>query len=315
MLALVLDGEVRLVPDFPEPARAPGEALLSLRLAGICDTDLQLARGYLPFSGVLGHEFVATVLEADDPAWLGRRVIGDINAGCGRCTECLLHGSHHCHARTVLGISGRNGVLADRFCLPLACLSEVPEHVPDECAVFAEPLAAALHVCDAVSELPSEAAVLGDGKLGALIGLVLHTRGVAVTQIGHHPEKLARVAALGLRTCLESELDNRRFPLVVEASGSHAGLARALTLTAPRGHLCLKTTVAGTIPVDLTPVVVDELTLVGSRCGDPRQALECLAAGRIDPRPFISARYSLNEAERAFAHARQPGVMKVLVSP
>jgi threonine dehydrogenase-like Zn-dependent dehydrogenase len=303
----------RLSRDLPRPARPAGEARVRMRLAGICDTDPQLARGYMGHEGVLGHEFVGDVLEADDASWVGRRVVGDINAGCGACPDCLERGGHHCPRRTVLGILGRNGALSEELVLPERCLRAVPDSVSDEQAVFAEPLAAALHVLDAHSAGP--VTVLGDGKLGLLIALALRGAGVDVTLVGHHPEKLGLARAQGARAILERDIDPARDAgdVTVEATGSAAGLARALELCRPRGTLILKSTVAGETSPNLAPVVVNELTLVGSRCGRIEGALEVLQRGTVDPRPLISERFPLAEAERALARASEKGVLKVLV--
>ena len=313
MLALILDGSARLDPAAPEPSRGPGEALVGVRLAGVCDTDLQLARGYMGFRGVPGHELVGTVLEADDPTWLGRRVVADINAGCGVCLECRTRGGHHCPQRTVLGILGRGGAFAERLVVPEGCLVAVPDDLPDEAAVFAEPLAAALHVLDERGEA-DRALVLGDGKLGLLIALALRAEGLPTTLIGHHAHKLALAAAAGVDVLLEEALPGGlAAPLVVEATGSEAGLARAISLVAPRGTLVLKTTVAARHGLDLAPVVIHELRLVDSRCGDLGRAIAALQAGRIDPRPLVEARYPLVGAQQALAHAGRRGALKVLI--
>jgi threonine dehydrogenase-like Zn-dependent dehydrogenase len=313
MLALVCANPPRLETEHPEPVRRPGEVLLSLRMAGICDTDLQLARGYMGYRGVLGHEFVADVLEADDPALRGQRVVADINAGCGRCEVCLRGGGHHCPRRSVLGILGRDGALAERFLVPAHTVVVVPDGVPDERAVFAEPLAAALHVLD---DLPNDAGpcvVLGDGKLGLLIARALAFGGRRTVVVGHHAPKLALARAFGAETVLEHELDGQLVgvPVVVEATGSAAGLTRALALLRPHGTLVLKTTVAGASAVDLSPIVINELHVVGSRCGDMARAVTALET--LDPSALIAARYSLAQAEAAFAHASTRGTLKVLV--
>jgi len=286
------------------------------RLSGICDTDLQLARGYMSFRGVLGHEMVADVIECDDASWRGRRVVADINAGCGQCADCLESDGHHCASRTVLGILERNGSLAEELVVPERCLVAVPDGVPDDRAVFAEPLAAALHVLDV---LPRPArgpvVVLGDGKLGLLVTLALAGAGHDVTLVGHHPEKLELGRAVGARGILEADVDRTRdaAPVVVEATGSAGGLALALGLTLPKGLLVLKTTVAGPTEVDLSPVVINELSVVGSRCGHLDRALDALASGRVDPTPLIAARYPLARAEEALAHAAKKGALKILV--
>lgn len=313
MLALVLDGDTAAVRDRPPPERPPGEALIAVRRAGVCDTDLQLARGYMGFRGVPGHELVGEVLESDDPALIGARVVADINAGCGACRACREADGHHCAARTVLGILGRDGALAERVAIPDRCLVPVPATIADDVAVFAEPLAAALHVLDALDDGDRSAIVVGDGKLGLLIAQVLAASGIETTAVGHHADKLALTDARGV---LEAELaGDLAAPVVVEATGSAAGLARALSLCAPRGKVILKSTVAGAHEVDLAPVVINELSVIGSRCGDLGTAIDWLAAGRIDPRPLIAARYPLAEADRALEHAARPGVLKVLVEP
>jgi threonine dehydrogenase-like Zn-dependent dehydrogenase len=312
MLALVLDGSVSLRSDHPAPLRAPGEARVSVHTAGICDTDLQLSRGYMGYRGVLGHEFVGRVVEADHAELVGQRVVADINAGCGTCPECIERGGHHCSRRTVLGIVGRDGALAEELTIPERCLVPVPASVDDTRAVFAEPLAAALHVLDEMAG-HTRALVVGDGKLGLLITLGLEAAGVEVTLVGHHRDKLALARAAGAETALESELGTARWPLVVEATGSASGLETALGAAQPRARVVLKTTIAGPTSVDLSPVVVNELRVVGSRCGDLRRAIAVLAQGTVDPTPLVSARYPLAEAERALAHAGQKGVLKVLV--
>lgn len=318
MRALVLEGSrVRLDPRRAGPARANGEALVRVELAGICDTDIQLARGYMGFSGVLGHEFVGTVLESDTPSLRGRRVVSDINAGCGACRDCVERNGHHCEQRTVLGIVARDGALSEFVSMPERCLVTVDDALDDERAVFAEPVAAALHVLDAVSLRDvASAVVVGDGKLGLLIALSLQGAGIETLLVGHHNNKLAIAAAAGCRTVIESALDPTvRAPLVVDATGSAMGLARALSLCAPKGTLVLKSTVADRVTIDTTKVVVDEITVVGSRCGDMTRAVVALSRRQIDPTPMIAARYSLDDGERAFEHAASKGALKVLVKP
>jgi len=314
MRALVLDGIPRLVPDLPVPALAPGEALVAVRVAGICDTDLQLARGYMNFRGVPGHEFVGEVLEADDRSLVGARVVADINAGCGTCASCTSERGHHCQTRSVLGILGRSGAFAEQLTIPDRCLVRVPDELDDDGAVFAEPLAAALHVLDeAATRSARTAVVLGDGKLGLLIALALHASGLRTTVVGRHAEKLSLAAAAGIATCLEGDDAPRGADLVVEATGSEKGLAAALTLVRPRGTVVLKTTVAAPFSVDLSPVVIHEITLIGSRCGDMQRAVDVLSRNEVDPRPLIGARYPLSRADAAFEHAGRRGSLKILV--
>jgi threonine dehydrogenase-like Zn-dependent dehydrogenase len=320
MLALVLDGALRVprvATDHPVPAHGPGEALVRVRVSGVCDTDLQLARGYMGFSGVPGHELVGEVVACGDATWIGARVVADINAGCGACADCArpTGGGHHCPKRTVLGIAGRGGSLAELVAIPERCLVAVPDGVDDDRAVFAEPLAAALHVVDELDHRPARAIVLGDGKLGQLIARALVSASIPTTLVGRHAHKLAIAASARIETFLESELPRsaRGAELVVEATGGEAGLARAIELVAPRGTIVLKTTVAAKLTVDLAPLVVNEVRLVGSRCGDMRRAVDVLASGAVDPLPLVEARYPLAQADRALAHAARRGAMKILV--
>ncbi|HSO38056.1 MAG TPA: alcohol dehydrogenase catalytic domain-containing protein [Labilithrix sp.] len=317
MLALVLGGSAVVARDRPEPERRPGEALVRVRVSGVCDTDLQLARGYMGFSGVPGHEFVGDVVASDTTSWLGKRVVADINAGCGACADCTTGRGHHCPHRTVLGIAGRSGSFAELLAVPERCLVAVPAALDDDRAVFAEPLAAALHVLDELEDgrLPRRALVLGDGKLGQLIVRALLSQGVPTTLVGRHAAKLALARAAGAETFLEADLpaSQRAADLVVEATGSEGGLSQALTLVAPRGVIVLKTTVAAKLTVDLAPLVIHEVRLVGSRCGDMQRAIDVLASGSVDPLPLVEARYPLAQADLALAHAGRRGVLKVLV--
>jgi alcohol dehydrogenase len=315
MLALVLGETAGLAHHLPVPARNAGEVHVRVRESGVCDTDLQLARGYMSFRGVPGHEFVGEVIAADDATWLGKRVVADINAGCGACDDCRSARGHHCPKRTVLGILGRSGSFAEIVSVPERCLVEVPASVSDDHAVFAEPLAAALHVLDEVTETKPRAIVLGDGKLGQLIARALAGGGVATTLVGRHRRKLDLAASAGIETFLDGELpaSHRGAPVVVEATGSESGLATALELVAPRGTVVLKTTVAGKPSVDLAPIVIHEIRVVGSRCGDMARAVEVLASGKVDPLPLVEARYPLERAVEALEHAGRRGAMKILI--
>jgi threonine dehydrogenase-like Zn-dependent dehydrogenase len=318
MRALVIEDGPRVVDDHPEPERTAGEALIHTRLAGICDTDIQLQRGYMNFRGVPGHEFVGEVLDADDATWNGKRVVADINAGCGECADCVGGDGHHCASRSVLGILHRNGAFAERFVVPERCLVEVPVDVPDDCAVFAEPIAAAAHVLDdidvrAAIDSAHKVVVLGDGKLGLLITLVLVNAGADVIAVGHHREKLALAVGAELKFASELHAGWRDAAVVVEATGSAAGFSQALSLVRPRGTIILKTTVADTVSLDLSPVVVDELRVVGSRCGNISRAVEMLATRVVDPRPLVADRYSLHDGVPALRRAQTPGVLKVLI--
>lgn len=319
MLALILDGKnggpPRVEPNRAVPALVPGEALVRVRTAGVCDTDLQLARGYMNFKGVPGHEFVGVVDVCEDSSWIGKRVVADINAGCGKCPECAARGTHHCPNRTVLGIVARGGAFAETLAVPVACLVPVPDDVSDDAAVFAEPLAAALHVLDDIAapsrDAPTQAVVLGDGKLGLLIARALVGAGIRTAIVGRHRHKLA--LAKGAATFLDRDTIDAGADLVVEATGTRDGLERAIQIVAPRGTIVLKTTVAGKLDVDLAPVVVNEVRIVGSRCGDMKRAMEMLASGKVDPTPLIEARYPLAKATDALEHAGRRGTLKILI--
>lgn len=316
MLALCLDQTPRLIEDYPIPERRAGEALVKVSLAGVCDTDIQLSRGYMSYRGVLGHEFVGRVVSANDSRLSGRRVVGDINAGCGRCPDCLKRDGHHCQERSVLGIVARDGAFAEYLSLPERCLVPVPDEVSDERAVFAEPLAAALHVQDELSERPRKSvAVFGDGKLGLLIALSLAAAKVPVTLLGHHEAKLEVARAAGVRTrCVAAGQPlGERYEFVVEATGSAGGLSSALAAVEPRGTIVLKTTIASPVALDLSAIVINEVRLVGSRCGDMQRAVNTLRDYSVDPTPLIAARFPLREAASALAQAAQPGVLKVLI--
>jgi alcohol dehydrogenase len=316
MRALYLDTSPKLLTDYPRPERRSGEARIRLALAGVCDTDLQLARGYMNYRGVLGHEFVGEVVEAEDARWLGKRVVGDINAGCGVCEDCVERAGHHCPKRSVLGIQGRDGALADELVLPERCLVEVPDSVPNERAVFAEPLAAALHVLDDLGAR-QRICVLGDGKLGLLIALSLANRGKNPLCVGHHREKLSRLESAGIRVALESEVqgESAEFDCVIDATGSAGGLARAFQLLEPRGLLILKTTVVSQGELNLSPVVINELEVRGSRCGDLASAIAAMQPSGLDPSVLISERFPLDDAEQALTRAAEKGVLKVVVDP
>jgi len=314
MLGLVFDGSLNVRVDLPEPVRGEGEALVSVRVAGVCDTDLQIVRGYMGFRGVLGHEFVGEVLASDDPKWLGVRVVADINAGCGVCEDCTTRDGHHCASRTVLGIAGRAGAMAERLVIPERNLVAVPAGLSDRSAVFAEPLAAAIHVLDVLEPGTRRVAVVGDGKLGLLLCAVLRSHDLDVTLVGHHADKLALAEALGVQTRTDVQGMERSFEAVVEASGNRTGLAASMTLVAPRGTIVLKTTVGSAYDIDLASLVIDEVRVVGSRCGDVRQAVAMLEAGGVDPGPWVEAVYPLSQAVQAMEHAGRRGARKVLVT-
>lgn len=316
MRALQHDDGVRLV-DAPDPTPGEGEALVRVRLAGVCNTDLEVVRGYMGYRGIMGHEMVGEVEACDaDPSLVGRRVTGEINVVCGRCDLCQAGLGTHCRQRTVMGIAGHAGCFAERLTLPVANLHVVPDSVPDEAAVFAEPLAAAYEIPTQIDLAAHERiAVLGDGKLGLLIGMALHERGGNVTQLGRHAHKLAIARATGAAVMQAGDGEARSFDLVVEATGSPDGLAHALSLVRPRGTLVLKSTFHGTPQLDTTRIVVDEITLLGSRCGPFEVALDALARGSVDPRPLIEQTYALADGVEAVEHAGRRGTLKILIAP
>ena len=315
MKALRFDEEPRVV-EIDAPVPEEGEALLRVRRAGICSTDLEIVKGYMGFTGTLGHEFVGEVIAHPDPTWIGRRVTGEINLGCGRCARCLSGLSRHCPTRTVLGILGKDGCFAEQVTLPVANLVAIPDGLSDELATFAEPLAAAFEILEQVHVDPSwRIAVLGDGKLGSLVAMVLRCSGAAITVIGRHPDKLARLFALGVETALADDEIRGDFDLVVEATGAAAGFARARALLRPRGTLVLKSTYHGRLELDAAPLVIDEITVVGSRCGPFAPALRALATGLVDPSPLIEASYPLADGVAALERAQRRGVRKVQLVP
>jgi threonine dehydrogenase-like Zn-dependent dehydrogenase len=317
MRAWVLEPELRFEAVYPTPAPPPGECLIRVHVAGICNTDLELLRGYQAFGGVPGHEFVGTVVQAPGAErWEGRRVVGDINAACGTCATCRAGRPTHCPHRTTLGIQGRDGALAEYLVLPVANLYPVPEGLPDAVAVFAEPLAAACEILEQVHVRPTDrVVVLGDGKLGLLCAQVVALTGCDLLAVGHHREKLALLERRGIVTALEQEADVGDADVVIEATGHPDGYAAARRLVRARGTVVLKSTYHGAIDADLTGVVVDEVRLVGSRCGPFAPALRLLARGWVAVVPLVEARYPLAKGRAALEHAARPGALKVLVTP
>ena len=318
--------------EKPEPTLRPRWARIRVRLAGICNTDVEILRGYHRFRGIPGHEFVGEVVEIDGASaaerknWVGKRVAGEINVSCVAwgykpvCDFCRRGLKTHCARRTVLGIVAHDGAFAEYLALPLENLHIIPASVSDEKAVFVEPLAAA---CEILQQIPirrfAAAALLGDGKLAQLIVLVLQAAGCAVTMYGKHESKLklARKAGIKTRKVAGDTSDLKRvkesYRLVVEATGSPSGLTLAQQMTEPRGTLVLKSTFHGAAPVETWPVVVKELTVVGSRCGPFAKAIALLRSGKVDPTPLITRRFPLHGAAKAIRYAQRPGVLKVLL--
>ena len=294
------------------------EALIRVALAGICNTDLEIVRGYAGFNGTLGHEFVGVVEQSPIKTQIGRRVVGEINIGCGQCDLCQTGDARHCLNRTALGIHNRDGAFAEFLTLPPQNLRIVPDTVRDRQAVFTEPLAAACEILDQVTiRSIHKVAVIGDGKLGQLIARVLATTGCDLVLIGKHFDKLELAAKAGIKTIkIGAEMNLRSFDLVVEASGSASGMQLAIDLVKPRGTVVLKSTFhGGAVPVDTTRIVVDEITVVGSRCGRFENALKLLETGQVDVEPLIAAEFKLSDGIEALKKAAQPGTLKILLKP
>ncbi len=315
MKALWLENSRLGLRSLPEPSK-PGEALIRIRVAGICSTDLELVRGYYPFTGIPGHEFVGEVVASDDQSWIGQRVVGEINVTCGSCEQCLNGRSTHCENRTVLGISKRNGTLAEFTTLPTANLHRVPASVPDELAVFTEPLAAALQIQQQVCVRPTDRVlVVGAGRLGQLVAQSLALTGCDLHVVARHSYQQKILVDRGIRIIGEEDIQPRRWDIVVEATGSPDGFSLARQAVRPRGTLVMKSTYKGDVSVNFSSIVVDEVTIVGSRCGPFEPALRLLEKGQVDPSVLIAKEFGLEESLQAFEHAAGAGVLKVLVRP
>ena len=319
MKALRLINSILSVAEVPKPER-PEEALVRVIRSGICNTDLEITRGYAGFEGTLGHEFVGEVVRSDDdPTWVGRRVVGEINAGCGKCVLCLSGDPRHCPSRTVLGIVGRDGAHAEFLQLPTKNLHEVPPNVTDEQATFAEPLAAAIGITEQISiDKGVRVIVIGDGKLGLLCAMSLAAGSANVTIVGKHASKIAIAERAGVQGVLLNSanlLDLGKADIVVEASGSESGFATAVDLVRPRGKIVLKSTIHGHPVWPASRIVVDEITIVGSRCGRMGPALQMLASGSIDVDSLIDGEYPLSQAIEALQRASGNGVLKILLKP
>ena len=315
MKALWLENNKLNLLDVPQPVN-PGEALIRIRKAGVCSTDLEMVKGYYPFTGVPGHEFVGQVVEASDQDWLGERVVGEINVNCGSCEQCLNRRSSHCENRMTLGINKHNGTFAEYTTLPISNLHRVPASVPDEIAVFTEPLAAALQIQQQVHIHPMDRVlVIGAGRFGQLIAQSLALTGCDLYVVARHDYQQKILLERGIKLIPEEDVQPWRWDIVVEVTGSPDGFSLARQAIRPRGTLVMKSTYKGEMSINLSSIVVDEVKLVGSRCGPFAPALRLLEKGEVDPRPLISAEFSLDEGLQAFEHAAQPGVLKVLVTP
>jgi threonine dehydrogenase-like Zn-dependent dehydrogenase len=310
------DRHLAFKEDIPVPTLPEGEAVIRVKLAGICSTDLEMVDGYRPFTGILGHEFVGEVVRCPAaPAWEGKRVVGEINAACRKCETCRSGLPRHCENRTVLGIEKRQGVFAEYVTLPIENLHKVPENVPDQAAVFTEPLAAALEIQEQIKVEPGmRVIVIGAGRLGLLVAFTLALTGCELRVIVRQPRPLQILAAKRISTLTSGEVPAHSADLVVEATGSPEGLHQAMSIVRPRGTIILKSTYAGTTGFDFSAVTVNEINILGSRCGPFEPALRLLETGQVDPTPLIETCYPLEEALAAFEHAARRGVLKVLFS-
>ncbi|MFQ5825001.1 MAG: alcohol dehydrogenase catalytic domain-containing protein [bacterium] len=298
--------------DLPIPKE--NEALIKGVMAGICNTDLEIVKGYMGFEGVLGHEFVGVVEQAPDQKWVSKRVCGEINLGCGECSYCQRGLSRHCPNRTVLGILNHSGAFAEYLTLPLINLHQIPESIPDKSAVFVEPLAGAQEILEQVQIEPNNrVAVVGDGKLGLLICQVIRLTGCKLFLIGKHNRKLSLAKSWGIKALPFEQLPNEKFDIVIEASGSPSGFSTAMNLVRPRGTIVLKSTYHGNLELNVAPIVIDEINIVGSRCGPFEAAIRILEQRLVDVECLIDDIYPFNQALQAFERAKQKETLKILL--
>lgn len=309
------NNSLRYRDDLPRPNPSQGEALVKVRMAGICGTDLELLRGYYEFTGIPGHEFVGDIVQAPDrPEREGQRVVGEINVNCGACPACLAGRPRHCEKRTVLGIKHRNGAFAEFVCLPLANLIAVPDTVCDDAAVFTEPLAAALEIQQQIPIEPRHRVlVLGAGRLGQLIAQTLVPTGCNLKVVARYANQRKLLARLNIASIAEHTPPACFFDIVVEATGSMSGFTLARKAVRAGGIIVLKSTYKGDVQVNLSSIVVDEVTILGSRCGPFAPALGMLESNRVDPTGLIEGRYGLHAVQKAFQHASRPGALKVIL--
>ncbi len=315
MKALVFDGKLEL-REVSLPVVSEKDALIRVRLGGICMTDLEIVRGYMNFRGILGHEFVGIVERAGNPELLGKRVVGEINVGCGHCEFCLKGLERHCYNRTCLGIFRKDGAFSEFMTLPEANLHIVPDNVSDEAAVFVEPLAAALEILEQIHVEPAmETLIIGDGRLGLLVSMILRLTGCSMTVIGKHSEKLAIFEKQGVAAVRLDDINKlgKKYDLVVEASGSPSGWSTAIECVKPRGTIALKSTYHGEIKFNPAPLVINEISVVGSRCGRFAPALRLLKSGLVDPRLIITGIYPLDKAIEAFEKADHSKNLKIVI--
>ena len=316
MKATYFDGkQIILDENFPDPQS--DETLVRVNLAGICGTDLEILDGYMEYTGILGHEFVGTVEKSRNPTMVGKRVVGEINAGCGKCNSCMNGIQRHCPSRTVLGILKRDGAFAEFLSLPEKNLHVIPDSISNEQAVFVEPLAAAFEIKEQVSLKPEwNVAVVGDGRLAQLIIQVIKLTCSNITCFGKHESKLEGLVQSGIKIKIGIEsTDEKLFDLVVEATGSNSGFVDTMKLVKPRGIVILKSTIASRENLDLTPTIINEITLIGSRCGLFKPAIDALASGIISVNSMIDSTFPLEKFEDAIVHAKKPNTLKVFLKP
>ena len=318
MRAIWLENQrVTLKTGLSVPVPQPGEALIRVRLAGVCSTDLELLRGYYPFQGIPGHEFVGEVVEAPGfVEWLDKRVVGEINLTCGECNPCRQGNTTHCVQRKALGIRDWNGAFAEYLVLPVQNLHEIPENVPDEAAVFTEPLAAAFEILEQIPfSAQQHCLVIGAGRLGQLIAQVIRLTGCKLQVVARHPHQISLLEQIDVACISEADIAAGTVDIVVEATGTPGGFYLARKAVRPRGIIVLKSTYRGDLEVNFSSIVVDEITLIGSRCGPFPQAIQALASGKIDPRGLIQACFPLEQGLQALDFAAKPGGLKVLINP
>ncbi len=312
------NNEIILNNDAKKPELKTNEALIRVKLAGICNTDIEITKGYMGFSGILGHEFVGVVEEVNSPdkSLIGKRVVGEINAGCGDCEWCGKGLERHCPNRGTLGIWQKEGCMADYVNLPIENLVLVPDNLTDEEATLVEPFAAAFEILEQLHIKPADKVViLGDGKLGLNIGLALSTIPCDLLHVGRHQNKLDIVAAQKVNTILSKDLKiEKKYDVVIDATGSVDGFETALALVKPRGVLVLKSTVAGDKPLNMAPIVIDEITILGSRCGQFAPAVKFLEKKLVNLKPLIDKTFDAKDAIKAFEYSRQKGILKVLLN-
>ncbi len=314
MRALVFKNKLHYQTDYPIPRPQHDEALIRVTHAGICNTDFEIIKGYMGFQGVLGHEFVGVVERCNEKHLVGKRVVGEINLGCGACSYCQNQMQSHCPNRSVLGILNKDGVFAEYITLPVRNLHLIPDSISDEEAVLVEPLAAAFEITHQVDIKPHDkVCVLGDGKLGILVGQVLSITGCNLVVVGNHKKKLSILQGRGIETKVRSTFKEREFDLVIDCTGSPSGVETALKIVRPGGRIIIKTTIAKREIVDLNRVVVNELTLIGSRCGPFPPAIKAIETGEVDLYPLISSRFPLEDGIKAFKYAFKKDALKVIL--